>query len=145
MKKKLMLKKLLMILNTISTKDALAAYQKFLTQNLDHYEYFDDAIEDWVNGSTGRMSSANLVLPWVIFIRDRLRFEKEFSQLKIQNIKYHTFLSYIVTGGMTYRSFLPGFFAPLVDLVEWLVSPWMKTLGTGMTIDIIKAPKVLNK
>lgn len=113
-------------------------FQRFLMRYLDHYEYFDDSVEDWVNGSTGRMANANTALPWVIFVRDRARFEKEFPTLKINKIRYHTFLSYVVTGGMTYRSFLPSFAAPLVDGVEKLASPFMEKLGTGMTIDLVK-------
>ena len=112
--------------------------QRFLARYLDHYEYFDDGVEDWVNGSTGRMANANLALPWVIFVRDRTRFEKEFPSLKIKPIRHHTFLSYVVTGGMTYRSFLPAFAAPLVDGIENLASPFMEKLGTSMTIDIVK-------
>lgn len=113
-------------------------FQRFLIRSLDHYEYFDDRVEDWVNGSTGRMANANLVLPWVIFVRDRLRFEKEFPSLKIKQIRYHTFLSYVVTGGMTYRSFLPSFAGPLIDGIEFLARPAMKRLGTAMTIDLVK-------
>lgn len=112
--------------------------QRFLLRHLDHYEYFDDTVEDWINGSTGRMANANTALPWVIFVRDRTRFEREFPALKIKKIRYHTFLSYVVTGGMTYRSFLPSFAAPLVDGIEKLTSPFMEKLGTGMTIDIVK-------
>lgn len=112
--------------------------QRFLTRYLDHYEYVDDTIKDWVNGATGRMDHANLALPWVIFVRDRARFEKEFPLLKIKPIRYHTFLSYAVTGGMTYRSFLPAFMAPLVEGIENLAAPFMQKLGTGMTIDLVK-------
>lgn len=112
--------------------------QRFLTRYLDHYEYFDDQVEDWINGSTGRMANANLALPWVIFVRDRTRFEREFPALKIKKIRYHTFLSYVVTGGMTYKSFLPSFAAPLVDGIESLASHFMEKLGTAMTIDIVK-------
>lgn len=113
--------------------------ERFLTRYLDHYEYFDDAVEDWVNVSRNRMSQANLALPWVIFIRDRARFEKEFPLLKINAIRYHTFLSYVVSGGMTYRSFLPSFATPLVDLIEYLTRPFMKNIGTMMTIDLAKS------
>ena len=112
--------------------------QRFLMRSLDHYEYFDDQIEDWTNGSTGRMADANLALPWVIFVRDRARFEEEFPSLKIKQMRYHTFLSYVVTGGMTYRSFLPSLAAPLVDGIEKFASPFMKKLGTAMTIDVVK-------
>lgn len=111
---------------------------RFLTRYLDHYEYFDDQIEDWVNGSSGRMTNANLALPWIIFFRDRARFEREFPLLKMNPVRYHTFLSYVVTGGMTYRAFLPSFVGPLIDGIEWLASPFMEKLGIAMTIDLVK-------
>ena len=114
---------------------------RFLVQHLDHYEYFDDKIEDWINGSAGRLSHANNALPWVIFVRDRSRFEKEFPDLKILNIRYHTVLGYLVTGGMTYRPFLPSFAAPLIDLIdECLARPFMDRVATMMTIDLVKTP-----
>lgn len=113
--------------------------QRFVVRYFDHYEYFDDTIEDWVNGSvTGRMTQANMALPWVIFVRDRARFQKEFPTLKIKEIRYHTFLSYAITGGMTCRSFLPSFAAPLIDGIETLARPIMEKVGTQMTIDIVK-------
>ncbi len=113
--------------------------QRFLTRHLDHYEYFDDTITEWTNGAAGRMTDANLALPWVMFIRDRARLDREFPLLKVKQIRYHTFLSYVITGGMTYRAFLPSFAGPLVDAIEFAASPFMKTLGTSMTIDVVKA------
>lgn len=112
--------------------------QRLLTRYFEHYEYFDDTIKDWVNGGDGRMTNANMALPWVIFVRDRARFEREYPSLEIKAIRHHTFFSYIVTGGMTYRSFLPSFASPLIDFVETLARPFMAKIGTMMTIDVVK-------
>jgi len=74
------------------------ALQRWLCKLLNHYESYDDSITDWRNSGPGRMSNANLALPWVIFMRDRLRFEKEFPGLKLKNVRCHTFVSYYVSG-----------------------------------------------
>ncbi len=115
--------------------------QRFLCKYLDHYEYFDDTIREWENVFSGRMTHANLALPWVIFVRDEDRFHREFPQLRIKRIKYTTFLSLVITGGMSYRAFVPSFCWPLLDLIEWLATPFMKVLGTIMVIDIEKIPE----
>ena len=115
------------------------AFQRFLASRLDHYEYYDDAISEWTNGAGGRMTRANLALSWVIFFRDRERFSREFPLLELAEVRYHTFLSYILSGGMTYRSFVPFFAAPIVDVVEALPRPVMRRLATAMTLELIKA------
>ncbi|MBI4178235.1 class I SAM-dependent methyltransferase [bacterium] len=112
--------------------------QKWLCRLLDHYEYLDANDPEWVNRDSGRMSSANLALPWIIFVRDRERLNREFPEFKIKSIRHHTFLYYWATGGMTFRSFLPGFCGPLLDLSEKLADPWMEHLGVLMTIDLEK-------
>ena len=110
--------------------------ERVLCKVLSHYEYFDDTIKDWKNDSASHMTNANLAVPWVIFVRDRAKFEKVFRHLKIRNLKPHTFLSYFVSGGMTFRSFLPSFTVPLVNGFEGALNPVMKWIGTQLTIDI---------
>ncbi len=112
--------------------------QRFLCKVLEHYEFFDDEIPDWVNGSQDRMTNANMALPWVIFMRDRARFDKEFPKLKLLDVHYHTFISMVVTGGMSYRQFVPSFFLPLLHLTENILKPFMPSIGTMMTLDLVK-------
>lgn len=112
--------------------------ERVLCRFLDHYEYLDPAAVEWKNKDANRLSHANLALPWIMCIRDRERFDREFRHLKFKSIHYHTFIAYMVTGGMSFRSFLPGFAWPLVAFVEWLAAPFMKHLGTVMTIDLEK-------
>ena len=112
--------------------------QRFFARWLEHFEYFDDTIPEWENRTRERMTDANMAIPWVIFIRDRKRFEKTFPSLKILDIRYHTFLSYFISGGVGYRSFLPGFCLPLVRFIEMLSRPFGPALGTTMTVDLEK-------
>jgi len=112
--------------------------ERVLCRVLDHYEYWDDSIGDWTNEAASRMTKANLALSWVILVRDRKRFEAEFPALKVLDIRYHTFLSYILSGGMSYRPFLPAFCLPAVKVIEALANPFMRNLGTLMTVEIEK-------
>ncbi len=108
------------------------------SKSIDHYEYYDDKVQEWESPVEKRMTHANLAIAWVIFFRDRKRFEAEFPRLKIKNILYHTFLSYVVTGGMSYRQIIPTCLWPLIRLEEFLLHPFMKWLGGFMTIEIEK-------
>lgn len=110
--------------------------QRLLAKYLDHYEHWNDRVTEWENGPSGRMVGANLALPWVIVVRDRARFEREFPRLAVRAIRHHTCLSYVISGGMSYRSFLPGAAVPLVNLAERALRPWMRSLGTLMTVEI---------
>ena len=113
--------------------------QRTLCRILDHYEYFDDTVGSWRNKTeAGIMTSANLALPWVVFIRDRNVFEKKFPRLVIRKISYHSLFLLLLSGGMSYRSFVPGFMLPLVQFADWLLSPFMKYVGTVLTIDVEK-------
>jgi SAM-dependent methyltransferase len=110
--------------------------QRFLAKAMNHFEYFDDTVAEWENKDSERMTDANMALPYVIFIRDRERFNRQFPLPKVRRIYYHTALSYFVSGGLGYKSFLPSFCSPVVSAMETLCQPLMKKLGTTMTIEI---------
>ncbi len=113
-------------------------FNRLLCSNMDHYEYFDIIDASWEASDQSRMSKANMALTWNILVRDQKRFKQIFPNLEIVSIKAHTFLSYILSGGMSYKSFLPAFMSPCIDFIEWLCTPLMKWLGTTMTIVIQK-------
>ncbi len=62
---------------------------------------------DWSLFRGGPMTSANSALPWMVFYRDRRRFENEFKELRISLIRPHTPFSYLLSGGLTYKCLLP--------------------------------------
>jgi len=39
---------------------------------------------------------------------------------------------------MSLRQMLPAAALPLIDGMEWLVRPWMKSLGSAMTLDLVR-------
>lgn len=104
-----------------------------------HYEGFDPK-GGWRLKSQKALSEANGALPWIILIRDRKKFEKLFPRLKIIKIVPHTPLCYLVSGGLSYRQFLPSWTYPLVKKIEDLGTPFNNYTGMFYTIEIEKQP-----
>jgi SAM-dependent methyltransferase len=115
--------------------------QKILCKLLDHYEYFDLNVPDWKNHQSNVMTSANLAVPWLMFHRDRALFEARFPNLEIVKIGYHSLFLRLLSGGMTYKSFVPEFTMPVFQGVERVLRPLMKYLGIAMTVDVRKRIK----
>ena len=70
-----------------------------------HHEQFEPNAEDWIIESFGPLSGANGALPWIIFNRDRKIFTNKYPKLKILNIKPIMPISYLLSGGISMRSF----------------------------------------
>lgn len=102
-----------------------------------HHEPFDIKA-DWNLKRDTPLSESNQAAPWIIFERDYKKFEKEFPSLKLNSIKYHTPLSYIISGGLSRRALLPDFSFPLIQFSEKLLSPVSRQIGMFQTIELIK-------
>ena len=76
------------------------------TRNL-HHEPFDPDCPQWELPKGGPMSMANSALPWVVFERDRQRFEILFPEWRIEKIQLQAPFRYLLSGGVAYRSFQP--------------------------------------
>lgn len=112
--------------------------QKLLCSILDHYEYFDTKQVSWEKNESLLMKEANLALTWIVFFRDRNVFEKEFPNLSIEKVRYHSLLLMLLSGGMTYKSMIPNFMIPMVKGIDRFLAPMMHIIGTSMTIEIEK-------
>jgi len=75
---------------------------------------------DWKIPSTGPLSGANGALPWIIFDRDKMLFEKLYPQWKINNIKLMMPISYLLSGGVSMRSLIPGWLYRPIRALEKL-------------------------
>lgn len=110
----------------------------FVNKVLHHEPVYD--IEDWnipvVTG--GRLSDANCMMPYNIFIRDRSKFERLFPNLEIQSIKLHTKLVYVLSGGLSYISMIPDFLIKPFWMLEALLSPLNRWLACNMTVTLKK-------
>jgi SAM-dependent methyltransferase len=120
----------------IMIEPANTLWARFVHKNF-HHERFDPK-GGWEFKKTGPLSGANGALPWIIFVRDRLTFEREYPRLKIVRLHNHTPLRYMLSGGFTTRQLAPGFLYPAALAIEYLLSPANNWLGMFMTVILEK-------
>lgn len=102
-----------------------------------HYEPFDETGAREITPGH-RLSNSNQALPYIYFERDLGLFKKEFPELRINSIKYHSPFSYVISGGVSRSAMLPYFTYPFIKCVEWLLTPFSKQLGLFCTIEVEK-------
>jgi len=90
-----------------------------------HDEPFRPDAAEWEFPSTGPLSGANGALPWIVFARDRRRFEREFPELRIARIRPIMPLRYIASGGFSIRQLVPSWSFPAFRAFERILSPLM--------------------
>jgi SAM-dependent methyltransferase len=83
-------------------------WSRFVYTRLHHEPFCPDA-EDWSFSSTGPLSGSNSAMPWIVFARDRRRFESLFPELSIERIRPFLPFRYLISGGVGLRSLMPGF------------------------------------
>jgi|GEM_PF-188027 len=120
----------------IMIEPANTLWSRFVHRNF-HHEPFDTA-GGWTVGKSGALSGANTALAWIIFYRDRQKFENKFPDLKITQLENHTPLRYIVSGGLSFRQLLPSFTYNVIKGVESLISPFNGCLGMFLTVQVEK-------
>jgi SAM-dependent methyltransferase len=120
----------------VMIEPANTPWARFIYKNF-HHEGFDPK-GGWELSKTGPLSQANGAIPWIIFVRDRAIFEREFPRLRVVSLCNHTPMRYLISGGLTLRQLLPGFAYPVVRALEFLLSPANNLLGMFMTITIEK-------
>jgi SAM-dependent methyltransferase len=102
-----------------------------------HHEPWDES-GGWTLPTSGPMTGANMALPSIIFWRDRARYDREFPGLPIDRLRRHTIVLYLLSGGVSMKSFAPGAaFAPAL-LLEQLIAPVGSALASMMTIELVK-------
>jgi SAM-dependent methyltransferase len=94
-----------------------------------HHETFDPKYRRWEFSKGGPLSRANSALPWMVFERDRDRFESEFPEWEIVGIQLQAPFRYLLSGGLAYRSLVPGQLYDLCKKIEGFLRPWLKYLA----------------
>jgi SAM-dependent methyltransferase len=120
----------------VMIEPANTPWARFVYTNF-HHEGFNPKA-GWELSKAGPLSQANGAIPWIIFVRDRAIFERQFPRLKVVSLRNHTPMRYLISGGLTLRQLLPGFAYPVVRALEWLFSPANNGLGMLMTVVIEK-------
>ena len=103
-----------------------------------HQEQFDEKKDKWVVDGEGRLGDANIAMPWIIFIRDREKFLRKYPDLEILQINNHTPFRMFLSGGLSYRQFVPSASFGFFTNIEKLLSPFHNILGSFMTIVVKK-------
>jgi len=97
----------------------VSAWSKKIYKYL-HHEPLDWMADQWEFLTSGPVSGANQALPWIVFQRDRMSFEKEFPRLSIVKIQPMMPFRYILSGGVSSWIGLPGFLYQPVKIFEKL-------------------------
>jgi SAM-dependent methyltransferase len=104
-----------------------------------HSEPFEPGATDWSLPPGGPLSGANGALPWILFQRDRNRFEQEFPVWRIARIQPQMPFRYLVSGGVSLRALSPAVTYSTWRLVEHALSRWMSWLGMFATIVLVRS------
>jgi SAM-dependent methyltransferase len=106
-------------------------YKKF------HHEPFDERGEREIEAGKP-LSHSNQALPYIYFERDLAIFHRDYPNLKINSVMYHSPFSYLLSGGVSRQALLPYFLFPFVRFAELLTSPFARQLGLFCTIEVEK-------
>ena len=114
----------------------MSAWSQLVYSRL-HHEPFDKSAA-WEFPSNGPLSDANGALPWIVFARDRAIFETEFPEWRIVAVRPIMPLRYLLSGGVSLRSLVPGWSFPFWRGVERLLTPWMHHLAMFAIIVLMR-------
>ena len=103
-----------------------------------HHERFQPTVEQWAFSSSGPLSDANGALAWIVFYRDRSKFEREFPRLDIAAIQPHTPLRYWLAGGLKRWSLLPGWGFGMATQLDRLLVRVSQRFGSFLDIELVK-------
>ena len=121
----------------IMIEPANTLFSRFIYQNF-HHENFDPLAREWTFMTSGPLSGANGALPWIIFKRDKNMFRDKFKLLQIESLKLHTPFIYLISGGLTFKSLLPGWMYTPFIIFEKLFTPFYIFIAMFQTIIIQK-------
>jgi SAM-dependent methyltransferase len=106
----------------------VSAWSSLVYSRLHHEPFRPDAAE-WEFPRGGPLSASNMALPWMIFVRDRLQFEREFPEWRIVSLRPFMPIRYLISGGVSMRGLMPAWTFGLWRAMENALTPWSGQLG----------------
>ena len=106
----------------------VSAWSRFVYCRL-HHEPFESDVLDWALPISGPLSGGNDALPWIIFARDRTKFEREFPHWRIEAIRPMMPFRYLFSGGVSRRSLAPGWSFEAWKQIENALARWNDQLA----------------
>ncbi|MDB6019656.1 MAG: methyltransferase type 11 [Pedosphaera sp.] len=92
-------------------------FARFFFRNFHPEPYRDDPAE-WPFAQQDSMMDSNQALSWMVFVRDRRKFEQLYPGLKIETLGFLPWFSYLLAGGVTGRCLVPRSLTGLVRFAE---------------------------
>lgn len=103
-----------------------------------HHEAFAPNAALWDINGRGPLSGANVALPWIVFARDRLRFEQEFPQLTIEHIQAFLPFRYLLSGGVSLRTLAPSWTSTMWASLERRLESQMQRIAMFAFIAVVR-------
>lgn len=95
------------------------SWSEWVYTNL-HSEPFSPE-SDWSIPASGPLSGANGALPWIVFHRDKARFAELHPRFRMLTIEPMMPFSYLLSGGVSMRSLMPGWMYRPVRALEGML------------------------
>ena len=106
----------------------VSPWSRFVYTHL-HHEPFQPEAVSWELPTGGPLSGANDALPWIILARDRQKFEQEFPQWQVEQIKPMMPFTYLLSGGISLRALVPGWSFVFCRQIESALDCWRHRLA----------------
>ena len=106
-----------------------------------HHEPYEDTRQEWSFAQQDSMMDSNQALAWMVFARDRPRFESRYPALAVEKLAFMPWLTYFVSGGVTARYLIPKFMNGLLVGADRLLQPLEPFFSLHWHICIRKKPK----
>ena len=88
-----------------------------------HPEPFKDKATSWSFPPGHSMLDSNQALAWMVFFRDHEKMVKTAPLLTLERWKYLPWFSYLLSGGVNLRSFIPNFLNNSMPAVDKAIQP----------------------
>ena len=106
----------------------VSGWSSFIYTRFHHEPFRPDAAE-WEFPPGGPLSASNMALPWIVFVRDRSQFEREYPQWRVVSLTPFMPFRYLVSGGVSMRGLMPAWTFGFWRAVENTLRPWSRQLG----------------
>lgn len=120
----------------VMIEPANTSWSRFIYKNFHHEPFQPEA--GWSFSEGGPLSGANMALPWIVFCRDHPQFTQEFPEIQLCDIKIHTPIRYLLSGGLSIRQLLPSSLYLPIYFIERFLSFLNHYIGMFMTIELKK-------
>ncbi|MDR0368275.1 MAG: class I SAM-dependent methyltransferase [Bacteroidales bacterium] len=120
----------------IMIEPANTPFAKFVYTHFHHEDFDPNGEMEIAEGKP--LSCSNQALPYIYFKREKEAFVHNFPLLEIVHLDCHTPFAYLLSGGLSKPSMLPGFLYGFTRNVEKLFSPLNELLGLFYMIEIEK-------